>query len=374
MCQPAMLRRGDVTALTCGIERTIRIVEQPQGFFDAQYAAHRCIERCCRHSTLIDQFGQMRRVQAALHTHVDACQYCEPSGILIILRIAVQDQFLVGRVVGNDEALEVPLATQHLRHQVRTRGCRHAVDVVESAHGRQGASLECRLKRREMNFAQRLLGNIDRVVIKTGSHGAVRREMFRRGEQRIFRGEAGSLETAHAGGREQLAEIHIFTRAFAHAAPTLIARHIDHGRKGPVHTDGSGFHGSGPGGFFSKLRLEARRLGQRDREHRAQPVNHVRAEQQRNLQTRLFDSRPLRAQAACHTNAVEQSAHPTGTDFLEQFLGLPPIRLRIDTGFCGTQLIVQQVELPDLFLDGHARHQRLDLRVWISAVHDAAPA
>ena len=97
-----------------------------------------------------------------------------------------------------------------------------------------------------------------------------------------------------------------------------------------MQPDGGRFHGGDTCGLLGKVGFEARRFGQRNREHRAQPVNHIGAEQQRNLQARFFHRRPLCTQPPGYADAVEQGANAAGADFLEQFLGLPAIGFGID--------------------------------------------
>jgi hypothetical protein len=98
-------------------------------------------------------------------------------------------------------------------------------------------------------------------------------------------------------------------------------------------------------------------------------VDHVRTQQQRYLEPGFFDGSSLRAQATRDTDTVEQGAYPTCADLFEQLLRLTAIGLGIDAGFAGTQFIGQQIQLPDLLLNSHARQQRLYLLILGSHRH-----
>ena len=64
----------------------------------------------------------MLAVEAALHAHVDAGEKRDPRRVAPVLGIAVGDHFLVAGVVGDDEALETPLAAKHVASSAS--GCR----------------------------------------------------------------------------------------------------------------------------------------------------------------------------------------------------------------------------------------------------------
>ena len=77
------------------------------------------------------------------------------------------------------------------------------------------------------------------------------------------------------GAGEGGAEKRIFTRALGDAAPTGIARDVDHRRKGPTQADVVCFLCCDSGGVFGERWIPATCLPQWDWEDRAVAVNHV---------------------------------------------------------------------------------------------------
>ncbi len=70
--------------------------------------------------------------------------------------------------------------------------------------------------------------------------------MFRTGHDRGFRFEIIPLEALYPCLGQLNTEIGILARPLGDAAPALVARHIDHRRKGPVQALGGRFQRSGP--------------------------------------------------------------------------------------------------------------------------------
>ena len=77
-----------------------------------EHPADRLVEHGFRHLAAAHEVGQMLAVEAALHAHVDAGEEGEPRRVAPVRGEAVGDHFLVAGVVGDDEALETPLAAQ----------------------------------------------------------------------------------------------------------------------------------------------------------------------------------------------------------------------------------------------------------------------
>ena len=117
--------------------------------------------------------------------------------------------------------------------------------------------------------------------------------MLDAGEHRIVRGEIVTLQSAHARGSEQLAEQHLLTCALDHPPPALIAGNVDHREEGPVDARPGGLERRDAAGAGGQFGLEARRLGEGNREDRSIAVDHVRAEHQRYLQPRVRHHRVL---------------------------------------------------------------------------------
>ncbi len=241
----------------------------------------------------------------------------EPCRIAPVLGIAVRDHFLVAGVVGDDEALETPLAAQQVGHQPVVAGRRNPRDLVERGHRRQGAGVERRLVRRQIDFAQRALRHVDRVVVEARLGGAIGREMLDAGEQMLVRLEVVALEAAHPRRGEQLAEQRVLAAAFDAASPALVAGDVDHRREVPVDAGAGRFERRGLRRSAGKLGLEARDFGQRHREDRAVAVNDVGGEDQRDLQPRFLDRRGLHDPRHARAIAVEHAGQLALAGFLD---------------------------------------------------------
>ena len=80
------------------------------------------------------------------------------------------------RVVADDEAAKAPLGCAARRAAARGwRVHRHAGDLVEGRHDGVDAGLDRGAERRQVDLAQRALGDVDRVVVASGLGGAVGR-------------------------------------------------------------------------------------------------------------------------------------------------------------------------------------------------------
>ena len=131
-------------ALALLVDAAEGIVEQAEHRLQRQHAADRLVELRLRHRAAAHEVGQILAVEAALHAHVDAGEEGEPRRVAPVLRVAGGDHLLVAGVVGDDEALETPLAAQQVGHQPMVAGRGHAIDLVERGHGRQRAGVERR--------------------------------------------------------------------------------------------------------------------------------------------------------------------------------------------------------------------------------------
>ena len=108
----------------------------------------------------------MLAVESAGHAHVDAGEERQTRGVATVLGEAAEDHFLVARVVGDDEALEAPLAAQNLGLQpvIARRG--DARQLIERGHDRQRARIDACFIGLQVDFTQRSLGNVDDIIIE----------------------------------------------------------------------------------------------------------------------------------------------------------------------------------------------------------------
>jgi hypothetical protein len=107
-------------------------------------------------------------------------------------------------------------------------------------------------------------------------------------------------------------------------------------------------------------RLEAGRLGQRNREHRAHAVNHVGREQQRDaepgfLDRHLLDLAPSSAPTPLNSTPTLPAAH-----LLQGLLGIARVGFRVHVRRKRPAHVGEHAELADLLFDGHAGDQGFD--------------
>jgi len=109
------LVRHHVVALALGavLESDEGTLEQPEPLLDAQHAPDRFVEPRHRHFASGHQAGQVLHVEATLHADIGPREKGAPRRLAPVSRETVGDEFLVGGVVGHDEALEVPFLVQH---------------------------------------------------------------------------------------------------------------------------------------------------------------------------------------------------------------------------------------------------------------------
>ena len=146
---------------------------------------------------------EVLHVGPRLHVHVAARGERDLRRVLEVLGVAVRDHLADRAPVGDDEPREAPLALQDVALQVRVPGRRDAADLVERVHERGDAGVGGRLERRQDHVAQRLLGDVDRVVVAAGLGEAVGRVVLGAGRDRVHRREVLALEADDARPRRR---------------------------------------------------------------------------------------------------------------------------------------------------------------------------
>ena len=333
---------------------------------------HGRIHQRLGHRARIHQRGQMLRVRVGDHVHVQPSQDAQARGIGEIGRDAVVDQLKHRLIVAQNHARPLPLVAQdRAQGQVVDRG-RHAADLVERAHHAAGAGVEGGLEWRQVYLAQAALRQIDGVVIAAGLGCAVANVVFGAGGHAATTSEIAGLEAAHARTRQRRAQKDILAGALGDPAPARIARDIDHRRKDPVDPMRGCLFGGDARRALQQRRIPGTRLGQRDREHRSEAVNHIGADDQGDAQARLLDGDALVAIDQLRIGQVQQRSHLAGANLL----------IKAGRG-CGSSLggWPDIVRLLDDFrkligaghLEGHNLHQLADLlgqgHLWQQRIH-----
>ena len=114
------------------------------------------------------QLRQRSPVQAALHVHVHAGEDGFLCGRGWIIGHTLRDQFGYRIPIAHYEALKAPFVAQNVGQRHRVRACRHAVEWIECAHHCCRATIDRRLKWRQINLPQGALGNVRCIVFAAG--------------------------------------------------------------------------------------------------------------------------------------------------------------------------------------------------------------
>jgi len=164
----------------------------------------------------------------------------------------------------------------------------------------------------------------------------------------LHRGKDVLLKAAHPRGSHQRAEIGILTRAFGDPAPARIARDVYHRRVRPVDAKRRGLLSRRTRRRLGGVGIERPRFRERNREDGAIAVDHVEAEQQRDLETRLRHGDALHGRRVLGAHDVEQPAEfPRAHELHLLRRGAPAGR--------------QEIELAEFFFEGHAGEEGIEI-------------
>ena len=177
-----------------------RIVEQAESKLDPKDVADRVIDRRHCHLFLLDQVLAVLVVVSADHFHIGPGVQRVHSRISLGTRKAVEHQLHHRRVIADDQAVELPFVAKDLLQNEWIRGCWNTVKIVERRHERSDASIDRRLERWEVIFAQRTLGKIGRAVIATRFRGSVADPMLGCRQDLVLRAVIQTLKSAYASG------------------------------------------------------------------------------------------------------------------------------------------------------------------------------
>ena len=174
------------------------------------------------------------------------------------------------------------------------------------------------------------------------------------------------LEPVHARGGRLGAEVRVLAGALHDPAPPRVPGDVHHRREGPVDAGRGRLRRGDAGRLLDRRHVPARRLAERDREHRPVAVDHVEPEDHRDLEPAVLDRQLLHLPRGLGPGDVEDRADQPLTDLVVHDL------LRAGAGrrpghVEGAAVLV---ELADLLLERHLREQRVDLLLG-GRVHEA---
>src|SRR6185369_5703391 len=187
----------------------------------------------------------------------------------------------------------------------------YSVDCIEGAHERKRSGVRSGMERRQINLAQSALGNFGGVVVAATFSRAVANVMLGAGGHRKWIVEFGTLIATDVSGSDVRSEIGIFACALGDSSPTRVTRDIDHGREGPADAISCSFLGRESGGLLDQSSVPSRRHPQRNWKRRAEAVDDVLTEEQRDVESRFFNRNTLHGVGLLRAADVEQRANLT---------------------------------------------------------------
>ncbi len=232
---------------------------------------------------------ERRDAEGRRHLHVDPGRQRAHAGVLVARCELVRQQIVRGARVGHDKAREAPGVAEHVGQQPAVARRGRAVEAHIRAHDVASARVDGSLERLEIDVPQFAVGQVDLIIVSPAQRGAIASEMLGAGDDVARTAEIGALEAANLRGSHRGPEIGILAGTFDNAAPTRIARDVDHRRERPMQADSTRLGRGDRLAILGDLGVPTRSDGNRHGHDRAQPVDHVKAEQERDLEAGLLD-------------------------------------------------------------------------------------
>ena len=319
--------RGVGEHLASAVLVDVRIVEQPQAQLRLQHPAHARVQRLLAHRAALDRLGQAAEGRVA-HRHLHVHSRVQGPGARIgqVRGEAVRREVADRVGVADGEALEAERIPQHVGEQPPVAGRGNPVEGHVGRHDVAGAGRDSRREGRQVDVPQLGIGEVDLVVVAATERGAVAGEVLGTGDDALGRAHRVPLEATHLGGCDGGAEERILARAFDDPAPPRITGDVDHRREGPGDADRPCLTRRDRLTLRDRLGIPRRRHRDRHRQDRAQPMDHVVAEQDRDAEPAAFDREPL--QAVDLRRVGDEQQRP---DLALPHRGLDGLRRRPDT-------------------------------------------
>ncbi len=331
----------------------IGVGEQPEPLLEAQHPAHAHVDLRLRAEASRDGVRQVVDVGVAHHVDVAAGADAQRRRLRLVGGGAVVDQLAHGAVVADDQPVEPEPSAQPVVQQLAVGGHRDAVQRVQRRHDRGDAGAHRRLERRQVHLAHRARRHVGGRVFASREHAAVAAEVLGAAGEPVDRLQARRLVAARLGLAEARVEPGIFAGALDGAAPARVARHVDHRREGDVLPVGRRLDRGGARGALPQVGIEGAGLGDRHREQGAVAVDHVVAEEQRDLQPRFLHRHALHGGDLGRADEVDETADLAVAHRVGGVARGDGARQRRAPG--------QHVELPGLLGEGHGGDQCVDV-------------
>ena len=348
----------------------VRLLEQAEADLFGDDASHDGVDRLDRDEPALDRFAQVGG--AVVGGQFDVKTGVEREGrrlgtvageVVVLVEEADAD------VVGDDQAVESPLVTEHAGEQVARRVARLVVDVVVHRHHRSGTRLLHRhLEGQQEDVVQLAPPEVHRPVVARALAPRVTGEVLQRRQHVALR----SLQASDEPGAQHADQIRVFAQRLLGATPAHVARHVEHRRQPLVAPHRAGLAPDGPGRPLDEVRIPRRAIGERRREHRCaarhQADEALLVRQRRNPEPRLLAQELLQPVESADARArVDTVAAERPRDLPESLVQrlLHDVRVRAagEVVLAGTMSSVvgedqpERMHLRRLFLEGHSGEQ-----------------
>src|ERR1700679_962088 len=232
---------------------------------------------------------------------------------------------------------------------------RHVVQVHIGTHNSASPSLNRCMKRNQIKIAKQFLRHIGRVIVTAAIGCAVSSKMLY-GHQYAVLSKLRALESAdlclcHCGTKNW-----ILSGTFHDATPPSVTRNVDHRRKSPINPSSACILCRQMLCLLLDRWIPRRCHRQRYWKDGSISMNHVKAKDDWNMETRLFDCDMLKAIDLLDVHLPKDRAYPTLSNEIIWFLFS-------DTGHHETRRFI---ELPDLLVESHLLQERLGLLLGLS--------
>ncbi len=334
-------------------------VEEAEPELHPQDAAAGVVDQRLVDLAVADQVGEVGEVRATDHVEVDPGLDRQPGGLAVVAGDAREDDLPDAVPVADDDAVEAPLALEHVAQQVAVRVHRHAVDVVERGHHAEHAGLHRGPERPQVQVAQGVLAHRHGVVVAASRGQPVADEVLGARAEPVGPGRVVALEALGRGGREPGREHGRLAERLRHPAPARFLGQVEHRREGPGDPVDDRLGGGVLGSEPDQLGVEGRRQAERDRRHGAVTVDHVAPEEHRDPEAAL----------ACE--GLDLVDHPGQHALVALVAGgrAGGVQARADAavaqrlGVLGGVDVGDLVGLAHLVVQGHLGHQRVEPRL-----------
>ena len=277
--------------------------------------------------------------------------------------------------VRDDEALEAPLAAEHLADEVVVHRAGNAVDGAVGGHHRAGARPDGRLDGRQEGAAQLTLAEQVGTAVLASVRGSVGGDVLERREDVALLAQVGRAQTLDKGASHGGREGRVFAVGLLGTRPAGVTHHVEHRPVGDVGSLGADFRGDGLPHAADKLGVPRRGLSQcRGEDRRAdghEAVGRLLGQEERNAPAAVLDGVALHAvgQLGAHAGreprlevalrpGVGAEGAPQHADvaLVDQLAEAVGQQHRVAAAFVGLPA-VGALQLPDLLFEAHAPHQ-----------------